>query len=130
MKKLGKQAMDGKVETLVLGVLESGPSYGYQLIQDLNARAAGMLALGEGTIYPVLHRMEKRGLIAATWREGQSGRRRKYYRLTPRGKSALARGRAQWSALVAVMEAVLGRPAGPPAAPPGDALPQASALVI
>lgn len=108
MSGLRKQSIEGKVETLVLGLLEAGPGYGYQLIQDLNAKAGGLLELGEGTVYPVLHRMERRGDIAANWRQAESGRKRKYYRLTPRGRRALARGRAEWSALVAVMEAVLG----------------------
>ena len=76
MTGLRKQAIEGKVETLLLGILEAGPGYGYQLIQDLNARTSGLLALGEGTIYPVLHRMEKRGQVAASWRQAAGGRRR------------------------------------------------------
>lgn len=112
MAPLMKSALDGKVETLILGLLEAGPSYGYQLIQDLNASAAGLLELGEGTVYPVLHRMERRGLVAPNWREAESGRKRKYYRLSPRGRKALAHGRAEWQSLVTVMEAVLGKGKG------------------
>ncbi|MHC4119783.1 MAG: helix-turn-helix transcriptional regulator [Planctomycetota bacterium] len=111
MKKLSKQALDGNVESLLLAILESGPSYGYAIVKDLNERAEGILQLGEGTIYPVLHRMEDKKLIAAKWRLAENGRRRKYYRLTPKGHRALAAGREQWRVLSAVMAKVVG-PAG------------------
>ena len=108
MAKLCKQTLDGNVETLLLAILAEGPSYGYALVQDLNQRAAGLLRLGEGTIYPVLHRLEERDLIAAKWRRGDTGRERKYYRLTPKGRRKLADNRQQWQSLVQVMRQVLG----------------------
>ncbi len=69
--------------------------------------------MGEGAVYPVLHRLEARELIAGYWREGETGRQRKYYRLTPRGRRCLAENREQWSSLVRVMEIILG-PTGLP----------------
>ncbi len=107
MARLRKQTLDGNIETLILAVLEQGPSYGYQIGRDLNQRAGELLQLGEGTIYPVLHRLEERELIAATWRKGDTGRQRKYYRLTPKGRRALVENRQQWAGLVQVMDAVL-----------------------
>ena len=77
------------METLLLAVLSEGPSYGYQLVQDLNARAPGLLKTGEGTIYPILHRMEREGLLKSRWQEAETGRRRKYYSLTSAGKAQL-----------------------------------------
>jgi hypothetical protein len=65
--KLNKKSLDGNVETLLLSVLEEGPSYGYAIVQELNSRAEGLLKLGEGTIYPVLHRLEDRQLITSNW---------------------------------------------------------------
>jgi DNA-binding PadR family transcriptional regulator len=106
--KLSKKSLDGNMETLLLAVLTDGPSYGYQLVQDLNARAPGILKTGEGTIYPVLHRLEERELITSTWRAGETGRQRRYYRITPRGKRALAANRLQWASLAKVMHTVLG----------------------
>jgi PadR family transcriptional regulator, regulatory protein PadR len=106
--KLAKKTLDGNMETLLLAVLSEGPSYGYQLVQDLNAKAPGLLKTGEGTIYPVLHRLEERGLIQSSWREGETGRQRRYYRITPNGKKALSANRLQWAALTKVMHAVLG----------------------
>jgi DNA-binding PadR family transcriptional regulator len=106
MKRLRKQTLDGNVETLLLGILESGPSYGYAIIQELSKRAEGIVGLGEGTVYPVLHRLEERRLITATWRSSEKGRARKYYRLTTKGKQALAENRLQWQMLATLMEKV------------------------
>ena len=103
---LSKRTIDGHVEPMILAVLSAGPSYGYEIGRDLLRRSDGLLKLGEGTLYPVLHRLEGRGLIAATWRTGPNGRDRKYYRLTPRGRRAIAEHQDQWTKLVAVMQAV------------------------
>jgi PadR family transcriptional regulator, regulatory protein PadR len=110
--KLSKKTLDGNMETLLLAVLCEGPSYGYQMVQDLNAKAPGVLKTGEGTIYPVLHRLEERELVQSAWRAGETGRQRRYYRITPKGKKALSDNRLQWAALKKVMTTVLGeRPA-------------------
>jgi len=106
--KLSKKTLDGNMETLLLAVLSEGPSYGYQLVQDLNAKAPGVLKTGEGTIYPVLHRLQERELIQSAWRTGETGRQRRYYRITPKGKKALSADRLQWAALTSVMQIVLG----------------------
>ncbi len=124
MKKLRKQTLDGNVETLLLAILQSGPSYGYAIVKELDKRAEGILRLGEGTIYPVLHRLEGKKLITARWARAENGRQRKYYRLTPKGRRALADNRVQWQMLTEVMEKVIG-PAVKPAPLPlaiGDVL--------
>ena len=108
MVRLSQQALDGNVESLLLAILESGPSYGYAIVKELNLRAEGVLQLGEGTVYPVLHRMEDKKLIAAKWRLAENGRQRKYYRLVPKGRKALAASREQWQTLSAVMAKVVG----------------------
>jgi len=107
-KRLSKQALDGNVETLILAVLEAGPSYGYQIVKDLHERSEGILRLGEGTVYPVLHRLQEKKLISARWRLAENGRERKYYRLNAKGRKALAANHRQWQILAAVMEKVLG----------------------
>ena len=105
--RLNKQVLDGTMETILLSLLCEGESYGYQIVEDLNARGGGLLELGEGTVYPVLHRLESRGLIAATWRRGQkTGRERKYYRITAAGRRKLAENRSQWAGLVELMDRV------------------------
>jgi PadR family transcriptional regulator PadR len=105
---LSKRALDGNVETFLLAVLREGENYGYGIVQELNERAPGLVKFGEGTIYPVLHRLEKRGLVAPTWRTGDSGRRRKYYRLTPKGRSKLSENLTEWNALTQAMQAITG----------------------
>ena len=87
---LKKKTLDGNLESLILAVLEDGETYGYRLIEQLNELGHGHLKLGEGSIYPVLQRLESRGLVKPTWRVGDNGRRRKYYRLTRPGVRALA----------------------------------------
>lgn len=108
MKSLRKQTLDGNVETMLLAVLEAGPSYGYALVKQLNARAKGLLQLGEGTIYPVLYRLEEKKLISANWRTAETGKERKYYRLTAKGRRAFAANCQQWQLLTTVMKKVLG----------------------
>ncbi|MEI9998809.1 MAG: PadR family transcriptional regulator [Verrucomicrobiota bacterium] len=119
--KLSKKTLDGNMETFLLAALTAGPSYGYQLVQDLNAKAPGLLQTGEGTIYPVLHRLEDRGLIQSAWRIGETGRQRRYYRITPKGRRVLSANRLQWAALAKVMRAMLG------AAPAAESLFSSSA---
>ncbi len=108
MTRLSKQSLDGNVETLILAVLEAGPNYGYAIVKELNEQAEGILQLGEGTIYPVLHRMEEKKLLAAKWLLAENGRQRKYYRLISKGRKALATNRLQWQMLSAAMGKVLG----------------------
>jgi PadR family transcriptional regulator, regulatory protein PadR len=118
MSKLRKQTLDGNIETMLLATLAEGTSYGYQIVEDLNKRAGGLLELGEGTVYPVLHRIERRGLIKSYWRIGENGRKRKYYLLTPVGRAALEENRRQWGDLVRIMGGVLGASAmGEPSSP-------------
>lgn len=114
MKTLSKKALDGNVETLLLAILENGSSYGYKIVQDLNEIAPKHLKMGEGTVYPVLHRLEERGLIQHEWQAGDTGRRRKYYKLTQNGEKALSANRAEWLALSTVMNSILGDPSAQP----------------
>ena len=107
MKSLRKQTLDGNVETMLLAVLEAGASYGYAIVKELNKKAEGILRLGEGTVYPVLHRLEEKRLVSANWRTAENGRQRKYYRLTNKGRKALAGNRQQWHLLSVVMQKVV-----------------------
>ncbi len=81
---------------MVLSILARGESYGYEILQQVLLLSSGRLKWSEGMLYPVLHRLEREGLIRARWVQADSGRRRKYYRLTASGKRQLARDRANW----------------------------------
>ena len=78
-----KELVAASAEPLVLALLARGESYGYAIIQEVKARSGGQLQWTDGMLYPVLHRLERRGLIQARWGESETGRKRKYYSLKP-----------------------------------------------
>ena len=101
-----RELMRGAGPVAVLKLLESGPMYGYQLGEALARRSAGVLDMGQSTLYPMLYNLEAKGLVEAFWQDGPSdegGRERKYYRLTEKGKGKLATDMAQWEHLAKAM---------------------------
>ncbi len=99
MEPVSKELVAASSRPMVLSILAGGESYGYEILQKVALLSNGQLAWSEGMLYPMLHRLEQDGLIAARWRTAQSGRRRKYYRLTGKGKRQLAQDRASWLAV-------------------------------
>jgi DNA-binding PadR family transcriptional regulator len=99
----------GNLDLLLLGVLRHHPGHGYEVIGALRDRTGGVLDLPEGSVYPALHRLEDLGLLASDW-QPVAGRRRRVYRLTEHGRSALATEERDWRALVSAIDAAL-RPA-------------------
>jgi DNA-binding PadR family transcriptional regulator len=100
------ETLKGHLDALVLASLRGGPLHGYAIIAELKRRSGGAFDLPEGTVYPVLHRLEAEGLLASAW-SSPAGRRRRVYRLTRRGRSALARRRQDWRDFARAVEAVL-----------------------
>jgi DNA-binding PadR family transcriptional regulator len=96
---VSKELVAASTKPLVLGVLSSGESYGYEIIRQIRDRSGGQLEWSEGMLYPVLHRMEKEKLIVSTWKVGENGRKRKYYRISASGKRSMAAERKQWLAV-------------------------------
>ena len=94
-----KELMAASSRPMVLSILAGGENYGYEILQQVRVLSAGQLAWSEGMLYPVLHRLEKDGLIKARWQTADSGRRRKYYRLSAKGKRQLSADRASWLAV-------------------------------
>jgi DNA-binding PadR family transcriptional regulator len=101
------ETLKGHLDALVLATLRGGPAHGYAVIEELKRRSAGAFDLAEGTVYPVLHRLEADGLLASEW-STVGGRRRRVYRLTKRGEKALAARETEWRAFSTAVEAVLG----------------------
>ena len=93
---LSKELVAASTVPLVLSVLTEGETYGYALIQRVRELSAGKIEWTEGMLYPVLHWMEKGNLIESEWREAETGRKRKYYRLRKEGRKALRDERQQW----------------------------------
>ena len=102
------EVLKGHLDALLLAVLEPGPQHGYAVIEALRVGSGGALDLPTGTIYPALHRLERAGLIASQW-ETVSGRRRRAYRLTAAGQTALGQHRTVWEEFSAAVTAVLTR---------------------
>lgn len=93
---LNKDLVAASATPLVLAILAEGDSYGYAIIKRVTELSGGHLQWTDGMLYPVLHRLERQGLVAAKWREAESGRQRKYYRITKDGRTQLAAQRQQW----------------------------------
>ena len=91
-----KVLVAASLRPLMLSILDHGESYGYAIIQRIHDLSEGELTWTDGTLYPVLHRLEAEGLINATWRASEVGRRRKYYQLTPAGQRALETEKRHW----------------------------------
>jgi DNA-binding PadR family transcriptional regulator len=93
---LSKELVAASTVPLVLSVLTQGESYGYELIQRVRELSGSRIEWTEGMLYPVLHWMEDEDLIEAEWREADTGRKRKYYRLRKEGRKALQDEQHQW----------------------------------
>lgn len=100
------QLLKGTTPLLVLSVIGDGELYGYEISQRVREQSGGAFAPSEGSLYPALHRLEADGALAATWRDSDRGPRRRYYRLTDRGRGLLAESRAQWGAFVTTVNRV------------------------
>jgi DNA-binding PadR family transcriptional regulator len=93
------QTLKGFLDPMILAVLADEPLHGYAVIEELKLRSGGELDLPEGTVYPALHRLERAGLLGSDWAEAHPGnaRRRRVYRLTGRGHTALAEREREWA---------------------------------
>lgn len=101
--KVERELLRGAGPMAVLGLLEQREMYGYELVEALSRQTQGVLAMGQSTLYPLLYNLERKKLIKGVWREAETGRRRKYYRLTKKGRVWLAGQQAQWESLVQAM---------------------------
>lgn len=110
--KFDKGLMAGSGTMLVLSLLEGGDMYGYQMIEELARRSGDLFQMKEGTLYPILHGPEKGKYPSSYQQEAPTGRVRKYYRLTRRGKELLDDKRTEWAAFHQGVEQVLSGGAG------------------
>ncbi|MBI5037928.1 MAG: helix-turn-helix transcriptional regulator [Candidatus Kerfeldbacteria bacterium] len=104
--KINKELLKGSLEILLLSVLKQKSLYGYLIVKELKSRSDEVFSLGEGTLYPLLHKLEIEGLLESWWQE-VDGRRRKYYSLTNKGKKVLAEKAAEWQAFAEAVKKVM-----------------------
>lgn len=96
---INKDLVAASSTPLVLAILAAEDSYGYAILKRVRELSGGHMQWTDGMLYPVLHRLERLGYIEARWEASESGRRRKYYRITARGRAQLAEERRQWQAV-------------------------------
>ena len=101
---INKDLVAASSTALVLAILAEGDSYGYAILKRVRELSGGELEWTDGMLYPVLHRLEEAGFVASRWHIAESGRRRKYYRLTEVGMTELERVTEQWSVVHTALE--------------------------
>jgi len=93
---ISKALVAASTKSIILSILFGGENYGYQIIQKVKEISGGSLEWSDGMLYPVLHRLEKEGLVMSQWKISDEGRYRKYYSLTDLGRKELESERRQW----------------------------------
>lgn len=96
MGKLSKELIGASSIPIVLSIISKGETYGYDIIQQVKKASDNRVEWKDGTLYPVLHKLEKNGYIESFWKVGDKGRKRKYYRISDEGKKELNEKKADW----------------------------------
>jgi PadR family transcriptional regulator, regulatory protein PadR len=104
--EINKDLIAASSAPLVLAILAEEDSYGYAILQRVRKLSGGRLEWTDGMLYPVLHRLERLGHVEARWEVAESGRRRKYYRITSQGRARLAGEREQWRAVNSTLQGI------------------------
>ena len=100
------EELKGHLDGLILAVVAAAPAHGYAIIEELKRRSRGAFALPEGTVYPALHRLERAGLLESGW-SASTGRKRRVYKLTRRGRGQLEARKSEWRDFAGAIDAVL-----------------------
>lgn len=103
---INKDLIAASSTPIVLAILAEGDSYGYAILKRVRELSEGRMEWTDGMLYPVLHRLERLGHVEARWEVAESGRRRKYYRITAQGRERLAEERKQWQAVDATLRGI------------------------
>lgn len=104
--RIERELMRGAGPVAVLTLLQRDEMYGYELVEALARRTKGVLDMGQSTLYPMLYNLEAKGLIASRWDQSDSGRERRYYRLTTKGRRQLSADSQAWSRLFEAMRSL------------------------
>ena len=113
--KSNADLLRGALEPVILEVIADGATYGYEIARAIEEQSSGHLLAQEGTLYPALHRLEKRGLLEAEWGISPEGRQRKHYRLTALGRKERLALRKEWSEFTRAVNLILGMQHAEPA---------------
>lgn len=102
-----RELLKGSIALLLLKLLSERDMYGYEIIQEAARRSSDVFEFKEGTLYPALHLLHRRGYLRSEWRVGSNGRERKYYGLTAKGRKAAEEGRRSWAFFTKAVNAIL-----------------------
>ena len=105
--KINKELLKGSTSILVLSLLQRNEMYGYQIIKEMDLKSSGVFAFKEGTLYPILHNLEEENLVESFWKEGENTRKRKYYRITKKGRGALKEKEEEWTLFTSTVNKVI-----------------------
>lgn len=105
---ISKNLTAASTKPIILGILKQGRSYGYHIIKKIKELSGGKMNYSDGMLYPVLHRLEKEGLIKSDWTMDGGTRPRKYYSITELGKQELLREKEQWQQVNTVLDVLWG----------------------
>jgi PadR family transcriptional regulator PadR len=108
MAGYSRELLKGAADTLVLSAFAEGDKYGYQVVKELERRSEGYFCLKEGTLYPILHRLERQGLLSARWQTMPNGSERRYYALTAKGQRVLSDKLNEWQTFAQAVGRVTG----------------------
>lgn len=108
-KSIERELKRGSLELIVLHLLSPGEAYGYEIVSKLTAETNGALEVTDGTLYPVLYRLERAGFVSVRWETPERGVPRKYYALTDSGREELQRLTNEWTTFANAMAALLQR---------------------
>lgn len=107
--RIGRELLKGHLPTLVLAILAEKPLHGYALCKVIQQRAGNALKVGEGTLYPLLYRLEEQGLVESKWVGKSNQRPRKVYHVTRKGKRFLQKQKTEWAVLFKLVETIMGK---------------------
>ena len=99
--------LQGTLDMLILQVVALGPIHGYGISQRIRQISKDVLQVQQGSLYPALHRLEKRGWLNSAWRESENGRQAKFYKLSPKGRKQLAEEQLTWQRLTGAIALIL-----------------------
>ena len=101
--KISRELVAASASPMVLSILARGESYGYAIIRQVRELSGGKMEWTDGMLYPVLHRLERQRLVRSRWDTSETGRKRKYYRLTRKGVNALQRSQNEWGLVTSTL---------------------------
>ncbi|MDQ0225424.1 PadR family transcriptional regulator [Metabacillus niabensis] len=104
-----RELIKGSTSLILLQLLNEKDMYGYELVKEMEKRSGNALEVKEGTLYPALHKLEKKGYVETYWQEQKKGPARKYYKIKEEGKVILSEKTKEWGKFVSMMNGIIGR---------------------